>query len=189
MKIVAILCTFNRHASLAKTLESLALSVVPETARWEVLVVDNNSTDETRLVAEDFVRRHPEHFRYLFEARQGKSFALNSALRAVDSDVLAFVDDDVIVERDWLHKLVAPLSDKKWSGAGGRILPEIGFKSPQWLERSEDDTLAPLAMFDKGQESCELFTAPFGTNMAFRKEMFTKYGGFRTDLGPQPGSE
>ena len=190
MKVTAILCTYNRCASLKKTLDSLAVSKAPSAIDWQVLVVDNNSKDDTRAVAESFAAREPARFRYLFEPRQGKSYALNSGIAAAEAaDVLAFVDDDVVVEPEWLGNLVAPLVDTAWSGTGGKILPEAGFHSPAWLRFDASDTLAPLAMFDQGDEACELKTTPFGTNMAFRRELFARYGGFRIDLGPQPGSE
>jgi glycosyltransferase involved in cell wall biosynthesis len=152
-------------------------------------VVDNNSKDKTREVVEEFICRSPGRFRYLFEPHQGKSHALNSGIRAASGDILAFMDDDVEVDPNWLCNLSKALNDPTWSGAGGRILPEVGFLPPRWLDTSGRYALAPLAIFDLGSEAGELNEAPFGTNMAFRKEMFSKYGDFRTDLGPQPGSE
>jgi glycosyltransferase involved in cell wall biosynthesis len=132
MDITVILCTFNRCATLAKALSSVAASALPESVQWEVLVVDNNSTDRTRAVVEEICSRHPGRFRYLFEARQGKSYALNTAVQTALGDLLAFVDDDVTVEPTWLHKLSAALQDSKWAGVGGRILPEEAFSPPHW---------------------------------------------------------
>lgn len=189
MTISVILCTYNRSGSLSKALKSLAASRMPETVQWDVLVVDNNSPDDTRIVAEDFCRRYPGRFRYLFEPQQGKSHALNTGIREAMADVLAFVDDDVEVDPNWLHNLTAVLCNDGWAGVGGRILPETGFAPPGWLDTSGRYALAPLAIFDLGDNAGELREAPFGTNMAFRIEMFSKYGGFRTDLGPRPGSE
>lgn len=189
MKTTVILCTYNRCQSLAKALKSIAVSVVSPSIAWEVLVVDNNSTDKTRDVAAEFCEKYPEKFRYLFEARQGKSHALNSGIRSTDADVLAFMDDDVEVDAHWLNNLTKVLQEGPWSGVGGRILAETGFVPPRWMETSGRYALAPLAFFDLGEQGRESKEAPFGTNMAFRKEMFQRYGDFRTDLGPQPGSE
>jgi len=72
---------------------------------------------------------------------------------------------------------------------GGRILPERSFTPPAWLSLKNKYALAPLAMFDIGTQPGQMSEAPFGTNMAFRREVFEKIGGFRTDLGPRPGSE
>ncbi len=188
MDITVILCTYNRSESLARAMESVAVSLMPESVEWQVLVVDNNSRDQTRVVVEDFCRRYPGRFAYLFEPRQGKSNALNSGIREARGDVLAFMDDDVIVAPNWLCNLTRSLNDGQWAGAGGRILPET-FKPPRWLDTTGRYALAPLAMFDLGSEAGELKEPPVGTNMAFRKEVVSKVGNFRTDLGPQPGSE
>jgi glycosyltransferase involved in cell wall biosynthesis len=156
---------------------------------WEVLVVDNNSHDQTREVVENFCRRYPGRFCYVFEPHRGKSYALNAGIREAHGDVIAFLDDDVTVEPTWLCSLTAALHNGEWAGSGGRILPERTFVPPRWLSLKGRYALAPLALFDLGPEAGDLTEPPFGTNMAFRKEMFEKYGGFRTDLGPQPGSE
>ena len=189
MKITVILCTFNRCESLARALESVAVSAMPSSSEWEVLVVDNNSTDQTRAVVDDSCGRHPGHFRYLFEPKPGKSNALNAGIKEARGDVLAFMDDDVVVEQAWLQNLTAALTDKTIAGAGGRILPDWKSSPPAWLPLEDRYALAPLAMFDLGPDAGPLTEAPFGTNMAFRKEVFAKFGGFRTDLGPRPGSE
>jgi len=191
MKITAILCTYNRSGSLAKALESLASSVVPETVEWEILVVDNNSSDQTRAVVAGFIDRYPGRFRYLFEARQGKSYALNSGIREASGEILAFLDDDVSVEPNWLHNLTSVLHDGEWAGSGGRILPASGYLPPRWLALDGPHSLlgALCAYSDQGDLPGDLQNPPVGTNMAFRKEMFSKYGLFRSDLGPRPGSE
>ena len=189
MRITIILCTFNRCGSLAKALDSIAVQTVSDSCEWEVLVVDNNSNDQTRQVVEDFCTRFPRRCRYLFEPQRGKSYALNLGIRESRSDVLAFVDDDVTVDRMWLHKLTAQLESEEWAGAGGRILPEWNGPQPRWLPVENRRALGPLAAFDIGLSPGLLTESPFGTNMAFRRCMFEKYGDFRTDLGPRPENE
>ena len=191
MKITIILCTYNRCQSLAKALDSLAASIVPEAIEWEVLVVDNNSADQTRAVVDDSSGRYPGRFRYLFEPRQGKSYALNAGIREARGDILAFTDDDIEVEPTWLQNLTSPLYDGQWAGSGGRILPMRGFVPPRWLALDGPHNLAGAlcAYCDPGDVPGELKDPPYGANMAFRKEMFARYGAFRTDLGPRPSSE
>jgi GT2 family glycosyltransferase len=99
------------------------------------------------------------------------------------------MDDDVKVEPDWLHNLSAALLNENWAGVGGRILPQWTCPPPAWIPRNSRHDLAPLVSFDLGLVSGPLYESPFGTNMAFRREVFQQYGGFRTDLGPRPGSE
>ncbi len=81
MKITVILCTFNRCQLLAKTLNSVAHSTLPDAVDWEVLVVDNNSSDQTPDVVNSFCHKYPGRFRYLFEPHPGKSHALNAGIR------------------------------------------------------------------------------------------------------------
>jgi glycosyltransferase involved in cell wall biosynthesis len=187
INISVIICSYNRWQSLAKTLESVAASTVSSSLEWEVLVVDNNSTDRTRELADEFCRRYPNQFRYIFEAQQGKSHALNTGIREARGEVLAFTDDDVTVESTWLENLTANLLGNEWVGAGGRVFPEPGVVFPSWLALNGPHSMAGLlVLLDRGSAACELIEAPFGANMAFRKAMFEKYGGFRTDLGPPP---
>jgi glucosyl-dolichyl phosphate glucuronosyltransferase len=191
MKITVILCTYNRCQSLPWALDSLAASRLPADIVWEVLVVDNNSSDQTQAIVQDFSRRYPGRFRYIFEPHPGKSFALNRGIQEAKGDVLVFTDDDVTAEPMWLQNLTASLNNGEWAGAGGRTLLAHPFSPPRWLTLVGPDNLgyvlAPL--FDRGQQQCELREAPYGANMAFRKVMFEKHGLFRTDLGPRPGDE
>jgi glycosyltransferase involved in cell wall biosynthesis len=184
MKITLILCTYNRCQTLAKALGSVAASTLPDSLKWEVVVVDNNSTDQTREVVEDFCCRHPGRFRYVFEPQQGLSHARNTGIREAQGDILAFTDDDVTVEPNWLQNLTAPLHDGQWAGAGGRTLPAQPFSRPPWLCIEEPYNFggALAALFDLGDRTHRLAQAPYGANMAFQKKMFEKYGTFRTDL-------
>jgi glycosyltransferase involved in cell wall biosynthesis len=192
VKITVILCTYNRCRSLARALSSAAALNMPDSVEWEVLVVDNNSRDDTRKVVEEFERRYRGRFRYLFEPKSGKSHALNSGIRESRADIVAFMDDDVTVHPDWLQNLTAALKDEAWAGAGGRILAQWTTSPPRWLTLDGPEAplfVAVLAMFDQGPESGPLNEPPFGTNMAFRKSLFERYGGFRADLGPRPDNE
>lgn len=187
MEITVILCTYQRCNSLARALQSVAGSTLPSAVKWEVLVVDNNSSDQTRQVVEEISRRYPGRFRYLFEPQPGKSHALNAGIRHARGEILAFMDDDVTVEPTWLESLTSALHDQEWAGAGGRILPEWPCELPRWL--SPDDPYAvgyTLALFDRGLKAGDLTEPPFGTNMAFRKAIFEKFGGFKGNLGPRP---
>jgi glycosyltransferase involved in cell wall biosynthesis len=189
MKISVILCTYNRCAILENALGSLAVSTLEKSTNWEVLVVDNNSSDRTREVVEEFSSKYPGRFRYLFEPQAGKSHALNAGIREARGDVLAFLDDDVRVEASWLQNLTSALHNEELAGTGGRIVPEWSSPAPRWLSEKAWYASGPLVQFNLGDRTCELSEPPFGTNMAFRKEMFEKYGVFRVELGPRPGSE
>jgi len=189
MDITLIICTYNRCDSLAATLESISHSTLPEGIEWEVLVMDNNSSDRTREVVEEFSRRHPDRFRYLLEPRQGKSYALNSGVQDARGDIVVFTDDDVTVDPNWLQNLTSKLHTNEWAGAAGRVLRTWTCPQPPWLslDRRYEKMGWALVSFDINQEAGELPSAypPVGANMAFRKAIFSKHGGFRTDLGPR----
>jgi glycosyltransferase involved in cell wall biosynthesis len=189
MDITVIVCTYNRSGSLAKALATLAMQEMTPGVQWEVLVVDNNSGDQTPAVVRKFSDEYPGRFRYLFEPRPGKSFALNAGIQETKGCILAFLDDDVIVDPKWLESLTATLRGGKWAGAGGRIIPGWSCPPPKWLPCFDKQALGPLVAFEPFSQAGPLLEPPFGANMAFRKVMFEKYGGFRTDLGPRPGSE
>jgi glycosyltransferase involved in cell wall biosynthesis len=185
MKITVIVCTYNRCQTVGKALESVASSTLPDGVEWEVLVVDNNSSDQTRRVVEECSGRHLGRFRYLFEPKQGLSHARNAGIREAQGDILAFTDDDVTVEPTWLQNLTARLNDGRWAGTAGRTLVAQPFSAPPWLGLEEPYNLggAVGALFDLGDRPCKLSRPPYGANMAFQKRMFGKYGGFRPDLG------
>ena len=191
MNITVLLCTFNRCEQLGNALESLASSILPDSVAWEVLVVDNNSTDRTRDVVQSFCCRYEGRFRYLFEPTPGKSHALNAGIRDSRGEIIAFVDDDVTVEPAWLHNLTACFEVPAWSGSSGRTRPANPVSLPRWFTITGPYSLggAVAALFDLGDQAGELREPPFGANMAFRKSSFKKYGGFRTDLGPSPANQ
>lgn len=184
MHITVIVCTYNRSSSLGQALDSVAAQTLPADVTWEVLVVDNNSADKTRQVVEDFSRRYPGRFRYLFESQQGLSRARNAGIRQASGEIIAFLDDDVTVAPTWLQNLTASLHSGDYAGAGGPIRPPEGFEPPRWLTLGGDQDLGGvLALMDLGDTPADLHKAPYGTNMAFRKSVFEKYGSFRPDLG------
>jgi glycosyltransferase involved in cell wall biosynthesis len=170
---------------LLRVLQDLDKSICPVDMEWEVLIVDNNSRDRTKSVADDFVGKNPQRFRYVFDARQGKSIALNTGIESARGDILAFTDDDVLVDAEWLMQLKRVFENFPCIGVGGRIVPLFTSKPPPWLiVDSWEPFLNTLVAFEFGDKPFSLRAPPFGANMAFRRTAFTKYGVFRTDLGP-----
>jgi glycosyltransferase involved in cell wall biosynthesis len=179
--ISVIVCTYNRCQKLEQALESIAASEVPDSVEWELLVVDNNSTDQTREVVDKFSRRCPRRFRYLLEPQQGLSSARNAGVRGSEGEIIAFTDDDVVVEPTWLWNLTAALQNGEWGGAGGRIVPVWNRLLPHWLRPRGLLLSGPFVALDLGPEAVPLHQAPVGANMAFRRDVIHKFGGFRTD--------
>jgi glucosyl-dolichyl phosphate glucuronosyltransferase len=190
VELSVIICSWNRAESLRGALASLQKSCLPPGTNWEIIVVDNNSTDETAAVCEQFRRADPQHFRYIFEKRQGKSFALNTGIENTNGTVLAFTDDDVVVDPNWLMETVRVFESEDCVGVAGKIVPLWESKRPAWLTEEGPYKLhLAIVSYDLGENSCMLQAPPLGANMSFKKEIFAKYGMFRTDLGPTAGSE
>lgn len=189
MEITLIICTYNRCDSLRTVLNSIVQLDMPHDVEWEVLVVDNNSSDRTREIVAEFSGHNEDRFRYFFEPRQGKCHALNSGIREARGAILAFTDDDVTVSPAWLRNLTSNLHSGEWAGAAGQVLRTWPCSPPNWLSLQPryEKTGWPLVSFDLHREAGELPLEypPVGANMAFRKEIFAKHGGFRTDLGPR----
>lgn len=181
-----LICTFNRAAYLAETLDSLARIPAAAGFTWDVMVVDNNSTDETRRVVESRVRTFPVPLHYLFEQRQGKSIALNTGLAASRAAIIVFTDDDVQVAPAWLEAGVRPLLDRPdLEYTGGPVRPIWGAPPPPWLNPA-GNLGGTIAVKDHGDEPFifeERLKTPLGVNMAVRRRHIERIGGFRPDLG------
>src|ERR1043165_6456419 len=100
MRFSVIIATYNRADEVVKTLESL--QGLESSGPWEVIIVDNNSTDNTRDVVLERVNSFPVPLRYIMEKEQGRSAALNAGIRAAKGEILAITDDDVRVGPHWL---------------------------------------------------------------------------------------
>ena len=146
--ITLLVCTFNRCGDLRELLETAFVQTTDGTFTYEVLVVDNNSTDDTRAVVEAFLTRSPRKVRYLFEGRQGKSYALNTGVAAARGAIVTIVDDDFILPPDWVQKIVAAFrADPARSFVSGKILPRWLGDLPGWLS---PDLWSPVALIDYG---------------------------------------
>ena len=186
--ITVLICTRNRAALLPRTLESLAAMAVPPSWRWEVLVVDNGSSDGTWQIVEKTAKTFPVPLRGHFEAQPGKSAAMNSGLRVSQSRVVACVDDDVLVCRNWLasgcHSLMDVSSPFVYSG--GPVEPVWESRRPTWFPTSRTDLWGTVAILDYGPEPFvfeDERRVPLGANVAFRREAIDRAGGFVTTLG------
>ncbi|HET7207521.1 MAG TPA: glycosyltransferase [Terriglobales bacterium] len=181
MDMTVVICTHDRSTSLRATLGSFSRLVTPDGLRWELLVVDNNSMDDTRQVVEGFAQNSSVSVRYTFEPEQGKSVALNRGVSEARGRFIAFTDDDVSVDPGWLMALKSTFDEYKCLGIAGRVVPLWQGPRPSWLEMEGQQA---IVNFDFGSEPRESERPPLGANAAFARMAFEKYGFFRTDLGP-----
>jgi glucosyl-dolichyl phosphate glucuronosyltransferase len=183
--ISVVISTYNRHSSLTVTLESLARMSVPPDIEWELIVVDNNSQDQTRKVVEEVAKSSGLNIRYVFEPRQGLSYARNTGIAEGRGAIIALTDDDVIVDRHWLREVKKAFEEFDCLGIAGKIVPLWSFPKPSWLVETGRYATprGPLVNFDLGENPCAVRGFPAGANLSFRRIAFDRYGLFRTDLG------
>jgi len=187
-----LIATYNRARFLDTTLGSVRDLRVTSGRRWDVIVVDNNSSDDTRAVAERHARDFPVPLRYLFEGRQGRSSALNAGIRAAGGAIIAMTDDDVRVEPQWLDAACDAIegSPAQIGYAGGPVRPMWQSPPPAWLDLTRGDLWGTIAIQDHGDRAFvyeEARKVPLGANMAARRALFDAVGTFRADLGRTSG--
>jgi glycosyltransferase involved in cell wall biosynthesis len=188
MRLSVVICTRNRARLLDQALESLARMFVPEGTEWELLLVDNGSTDRTPAVVASWTGRLP--IRSLIEPVVGKSHALNRAVEAATGEYLLFTDDDVVVDYGWMQAYCDAFRERPTAAVfGGPVLPLFASEPPDWLVRTFPRVAFAFAVQDLGPRAVRFTTAtlPFGANMAVRTR---EHRGHRYDarLGPRPGA-
>jgi glycosyltransferase involved in cell wall biosynthesis len=187
MKYSIVIATYKRAADLRDTLKSLA-ALEPD-GPWEVIVVDNNSPDDTRQVVEEAARTFPVSLRYLFEREQGRSPALNSGVRAALGSIIVTTDDDVRVPADWLNRAADGLARMQCDYVGGRVLPIWGAPRPAWLPNHGGKQWAVIALLDYGTDPIEFGSrVPLGVNMAFTRGAFDRAGLLDPNTGRKAGT-
>jgi len=152
-----------------------------ESVDWELIIVDNNSKDNSGRVVKDFANTSKMPCRYIKEVKQGLSHARNRGIEEARGDILAFTDDDVLVDTHWLKNLSLEFGNNVVSCVGGKILPVWEKPCPAWLR---GELMQFLALQDLGDEKIVL-TSPviWGANLSIRSSMFHKYGLFDPTLG------
>jgi glucosyl-dolichyl phosphate glucuronosyltransferase len=188
MKFSIIIPTYNRADDLRDTLRSMAgLSPGDD---WEMIVVDNNSRDNTRAVVEEAARSFPVELHYIFEGEQGRCAALNSGIRASRGEIILTTDDDVRVAPDWLNQAALALDTLGCDYVGGKVLPIWSGERPAWLPNHGGMHWSVIALLDYGAEPLEfgMRHVPLGVNLAFRRDAFTRAGLWDNRVGRKAGT-
>jgi glycosyltransferase involved in cell wall biosynthesis len=174
--VSVVLCTFNRATLLAGALAALDRQI--DAPPYEVVVVDNNSTDGTRRIAESFAASG--RIRRVHEPAQGLSHARNRGVATATAGILAFTDDDVRVDATWIRSIARAFAEHPdVDMVGGRVEPEWQAEPPAWLRHTGH---APLALVDYGAEPFRITPAAprclIGANVAVRRRSIERLGGF-----------
>lgn len=177
-----IITTYNRAQLLAEALRSVAECKKPACGGVEVIVVDNNSTDDTAAVVEKLSVGFPFPLRYVFEGKQGLSQARNRGAAESEAPIVAFMDDDQRLDEQFLARIEQELATTNADCIGGPIFYYNAENLPSWLPPLLENT----GQYDGGREIRVLEPEGRklnGGNMAFRKSVLQEIGGYNTQLG------
>lgn len=186
LKISAVICTRNRAKLLPEAIHSFFAQTLPVN-EFEILVVDNASTDETPAVIRQCIENAPQGLTVfsVCETVLGISSARNCGVEHANADIIAFLDDDEIATPNWLAGLLDVYAEfpQAWA-VGGKIEARWDQPPPNWMD---DRAFRTLGLLDMGDEIIQLTQIPLlnGGNSSFRREVFETAGRFRSDLGRQ----
>lgn len=168
---------------LPTLLESIARQTLDK-SQYEIIIINNNSPDNTDEVCEEFHKKYPDiQYKYFVETKQGLSHARNRGIAEANGWLLTFIDDDTYLDENFLEVYVAEHEKQPdvWA-SGGKVSLFYEAEKPAWLNRFLSEL---LGYFDMGNES-KFFARgqyPRGMNMTFRHEVFDTYGAFDPNLG------
>lgn len=188
--LTAIICTYNRAKYIGPLLESIAANNLAK-EEYEILLVDNNCTDNTREICEAFVNAHKDvAFRYVVETEQGLSAARNKGIKEAKGDIIVYIDDDALVDTWYLRTIVEYMSDHpEISAVGGPIIPSYeDTEEPKWMTRYTKELLCGFLYYGEEERSFPGDRYPGGGNAAYQAEVFEKVGLFNTALGRKGNS-
>lgn len=182
LSISVVICTYNRAAYIQEAMESLYAQTLSRGA-YEVIIVNNNSTDNTELICRSFIESHADAgFHYYNEPMQGASFARNTGAYHAASPLLCFMDDDAVAEKDYLERIVHFFATHPDAGGlGGRIIPRYIPSEPKWMSHYVSSLVGhfhysdEVTVFKPGKY-------PLESNMIISKADFDAIGGFNTAL-------
>ena len=187
LQLTIVVCTRNRSHSLKRMLDSLAVHLSERTS-FEVLIIDNGSSDETPVMLKSFSALGG-NFRVVTETEVGLSHARNRGLLESRGEFTAYLDDDILLEEDWVERALSAFEELPGDAAmvGGPVVPQWNESRPLWVESK----LWPfLSVLDLGDKTRSLSFPEYlvGTNMIFRTEVLRRIGGFCTQIGRKEGS-
>jgi glycosyltransferase involved in cell wall biosynthesis len=183
--------THNRSRRLRETLDSIAALETPAGFTAECVIVDNNSTDDTGAVAEEFAESARIPTRCVFEPRQGSSYARNRAVVEARGDFILFIDDDAVAEPRWAVEMIAAMERRKLDAACGMVIARWGKPPPRWLGPSVYIKLAvhnEAALNAAPPAASETIHNYYSANVGFRRKTFALFGNFREELGVVGGN-
>jgi len=181
-EISAIISTYNRAQYLDGLFDSILKQTI-DSSRYEIVIVNNNCTDDTEEKCQRFMSANPSlKVNYCIEHSQGLSYGRNRGIRESEAEFVTFLDDDAVITENFFEETIAFFREKPHvSAIGGKILLKYLDRKPAWY----NPYLASLlGYFNKGDREMPFTNDYFrGSNMSFHRSLFDKYEGFNTSLG------
>lgn len=184
MRLEVVIPTYNRADLLPVCLQSLLDAKVPDGMTVGITVVDNNSKDNTKEVIESWKARFNGRLQYLFEAKQGRSAALNCGITGSQSELIGYIDDDEEVDAAWYQTVHEAFGNADVDFIGGPYIPKWEQEPPEWLPHDHEGV---IGLVDAGSQ-----VIPYdehypgilmGGNAVVRRAAIEKVGLYMTSLG------
>ena len=179
-----IICTYNRDKYIYNLLKSVAENDL-DISLYEVVLVNNNSTDNTESECKRFETDFPEvSFQYHLECNQGLSYARNRGIVEAKGNIVVYVDDDATINTEYLTTYYQFFNaNTNVYAAGGPILPVYETEEPKWMSHYTRQLITGKLYIGNKTKEFPKGAFPGGGNAAYRKSVFDKVGLFNVDLG------
>ena len=184
MKLSIIICTYNRDKYIYNVLKSIAGNDFSP-KKFEIILVNNNSTDNTEVECKRFQSDFPQtEFHYFIEKNQGLSYARNKGIKEATGDILIYVDDDATVNKEYLQTYYSFFEQQPSAmAAGGPVIPVYETQEPKWISHFTLRLITGYLYKGNNRSEFKGNEYPGGGNAAYRKSVFEKIGFFNVDLG------
>lgn len=177
-----VICAYNRGKLIGEALESLANQTAPK-RHFEIIIVDNNSTDNTPSVCKNFIKKHPDlDAKYVVETNQGLSFGRNRGIAEAKYEIISYIDDDAYAKPDFIELIFNYFNKHpNTAGIGGKVTPRYETAEPVWMNKY---LYGLVAKADLGNKTRKFKNKeyPVGCNMTYRKDILLQAGGFNNNL-------
>lgn len=183
MRLDVVVATYNRSHLLRSTLASLLSAPVPPGLEVEIIVVDNNSVDDTADVVQEIRKTAHLPLHYVRETKQGLSNARNAGITAATGDLVGVIDDDEEIHPDWYAAIAREFADPEIHFIGGPVLGNWVSEKPDWLPPGYHSAIGvippkPRSPFDENFNGILM-----GGNSVLRRRVFEQVGLYAPHLG------
>ena len=189
INLSVVIPTRNRSALLQQTLQSIVEQTYDKQL-FEVIVVDNGSTDDTKACVESFKKTLP-NIRYHYDDKPGLHTGRHAGYRLAQSDILVYADDDIIAFPTWLEAIYENFQNPEVVLVGGKDLPKYEVEPPFWIKEKwyelsyEGHCVSELSLIDLGDQPKTISPGlVYGCNFSVRKSLITETQGFHPDGMP-----